>query len=339
MCYQNLIGIQDCGETTPPTSGLYTDGYGLTLNDLNQLKTADYADGYDLFTAMRHSAWELLSSDVNNKLAHWMKADTIIDNDKVGYIDHSGYTNAFGAGNFIGASLRLYNDNSFSTIFVSNITIAAETNETVTVYVLDLFKTTGANPEYKLIDSFTVTTNELTVIEKEYKTNRNDCYLAFVYESTINGQRTTVKKGVCGSCGGHKEIWMNGKIQSRGVKGIITAGVFTDLSGFGYSGGMQINYSVNCDRSAWVCSNSKKFAMAHLFKTMFLCAQFGIQNSVNERANTTVTINVDALRERLEYYGKTYTDQMNIILSNMTMPKDKDCFRCNENVRYASMIP
>jgi len=334
MCFETLIGIKECGEPEPK-SKLYVDDYGITISQLDQLYTSDYPTGLLLFKSKRKAAGELISSLVNNQLASWMKADTIIDNSKIGFIENnlSPYDPALGAGIYVGVSQRLYNRDSFVYIFNSNVFLSADVNVEVELKIVDL----NLN---KVIDTITINTNENTIIDKEYFSNRNDLYIGIMYESTFAAQRTILREGYCGSCNGkNAPVNHNQFVTIQGIKGSIAGEVFSDLQGYAYTGGLQINYAVNCDRKAWICSNSKLFALAHIFKTNALLMQFAQFESVNERANTQVTINAEAAKLREDFYTDQFNKQMTTVLSNMRMPKDSYCFRCNENLKYSSMIP
>lgn len=335
MCFETLIGIRNSCEESVPKSGLYVDDYGVTLNELDQIITADYSTGYDLFASKRQAAGELISSEVQARLAQWLVGDTIIDGSKIGYLQQgiSGYNNALGAGNYVGATMRLRAEESFANIYLSDVFIATETNVATTLYVVDLYTN-------KVIDSFQVNTNELTRLELTLYSNRNDLWVALLYESTENYQPTLVKRGYCGNCNGRNaEVYSCRLVMTQGFQGTIFSGMLTSGQGFGYTGGLQVNFTVNCDRRAWICSNAQMFALAHVFRTNAEIMQFAMYESINIRANTTVTINAESVQKRYEYYMSQYEKQMNIVLQNMAIPNDTNCFRCRMNQRWSSIIP
>ena len=335
MCFNRLIGIKYNCENETPTSGLYVDDFGISLNELDQLITASYSSGFDLFKAKRAAAGEILSSEIQAKTAHWMVADKVIDTGKIGFLPaySSGYVPALGAGKFVGATMKLDAKGSFVNVFISNILISAKVNVELPLYVVDLYTN-------NVLETYQVNTNELTQIDLTLYSNRNDLWVAVLYEATEDFIPTLVKEGYCGSCGGgNAEVYTCRNILTQGYKGEIFSGQMTSGEPYANTGGLQINYAVNCDYSAWVCSNSKQFALAHIFKTNAEIMQFALFESVNIRANTTVTINTEVLEQRYNYFQAQYEKQMNLVLQNMAMPSDANCFRCRQNVRWSTMLP
>ena len=336
MCFDKLIGIKNACNAEVPTSGLYVDDYGVTITLLDQVITEDYDTGYDLFVAKRNAAAELMAAEFQNHIGSWLKADTIIDNTKVGFTQPGTtpvYQSALGAGKYTGATLRTYTSGSFVNIYLSDVLIKAETDEEITVHIVDL--TTN-----KVIESFHANTNEHLYINKTYRSNRNDLYIGIVYESTINGLRTIVKEGYCQSCNDYQEVYCNRVTLTRSVTlNIGEDETVSNVKGAAYTGGLQVNFSVNCDRRAWLCSISNLLAIPLIFKTSAEIMNFIRHEATNSRGNTTVTINIESIEKRYEFYMAEYEKALNLVLKNMAMPKDANCFRCEEKVKWSFMLP
>lgn len=339
-CFETLISIKGCGDDKPPTSGLYVDDFGMNAMLCDQLITQQYSAGQDLFKAKRKAAGEMLSSEIQARLAHWMKADKVIDNGRSGYFtfnENATYTPALGVGKYAGIALRTEARKSFVNLHIADFTISTENDIVIPfVYFIDLF--TG-KIIHKLED---VNSNEQINLQKTFLANRNDLYIGIVYESTDNARRTVIKEGYCNDCGGRfPEVYCCRQVLSQAISGEIDlpGEKFINKKAQGFTYGMQVNYALNCDYSAWVCSNANIFALAHVFKTNAEIAAFGLFESINVRANTAVTINAEKLQELHSYFLQQYTNQMNLVLQNMAMPQDQSCFRCNQNMRWGSMIP
>lgn len=332
MCFDTLIGIRNSCEDYVPKSGLYIDDYAdISLTLCDQLITEDFATGYDLFKKKRDAAGELMQADIIASLQSYFKADTIIAGSKMGFV-REGPVQPIETGYYLGAAFR-QEGGSFTSLFISNIIASADVDQAIDIKVVDLLTN-------KVIDTISGNTNELINVSKEYSSNRNQLYLAFVTDSTFQAQPTVLKDGYCDSCRGRNpEIMQDRLTYTQGIKAVISGDTLTSRDSSGFTGGLQINYAVNCDRKAWICSNSRMFAMAHIFKTASEIINYGMLVSVNERANTSVTINAEVLKQRFDYYNSQYQNQLSTILNNMKMPTDSNCFQCKQNVKWSSIIP
>ena len=85
MCFEKLIGLKGCSGQEP-TTGLYIDDLGINTTLLGQLITDQYVSGVELFEGKRAFAWRKLSSDILTRLQATMKADTIIENKRIGQV-------------------------------------------------------------------------------------------------------------------------------------------------------------------------------------------------------------------------------------------------------------
>jgi len=199
MCFDKLLGLHECS-LPEPTTGLYIDSLGINTTLLGQLITDQYNNGVELFEDKRSFAWRKLSGDVLNRLNPVMKADTVIENKRVGQVltDYSNIQTALGAGRYGGIRLTINPNNlSYLQLYVSDILLAIDSpNTNVPVLVFDM-------TTLKLVYSFTYGTGGVEqFIGKEFAAGRRKLDLAIVYEMDVNAPKFIPKKGSCYDCGG-----------------------------------------------------------------------------------------------------------------------------------------
>lgn len=336
MCYEKLLGLSGCAKTYNPVNGVFIDKVtGITEQELSQLITSDYNQGYELFDDKLKQAWSLLCSDVIGMLRPSLTADTVIEGQRVGYpigVDPIAQS-ALGTGNNVGIRLKLYNPTSFLSFYISSINIWAQTNQTVTLRVIDL-------STRRQIDSFEVETNSETFIGKTYNSNRKDFDVALVYDSTVDTYKTYVKKGYCTDCGGKYNFVAINRLTQTSAVNLTLDGSFnaTNIENIGFTYGMDLQYNITCNREAYMCSISNIFDYALAYYTSALIMEFAKHNSINSRVNTTVSVNVEELDARYNFYMEAYKTQLDQLVNNIVLPSDRDCFACKQNVKYVGFV-
>lgn len=336
MCYQQLLGIKNaCTPYTPINSVYLDDVTGVSLTELSQLYTEDYQSGEGLFEAKRKVAWELMGNDIYSMLGSKVKGETIIDNETIGFQSTRDPISqvALGAGNYVGARMSIVNQTSFVKFFISSINIWSQIDSIVTVRVIDM-------STRKQIDSFDVATNTNVYIGKSYSSNRKGVDIAFVYESINDTYQTVVKAGYCGGC---SSTFNNARCNrlTEAVAVDLTLDVdysATSVKNIGYTYGVSIDYSVMCDRDAWLCSIGNALQYALAYGTSAQLMEFAIHNSINSRVNTTVSVNIEECNSRYQFYMEAYKSQLETVLNNMRLPKDSECFYCPQNVKYIQFV-
>jgi hypothetical protein len=345
MCFDKLLGLHECS-LPEPTTGLYIDSLGINTTLLGQLITDQYNNGVELFEDKRAFAWRKLSGDVLNRLNPVMKADTVIENKRVGQVltDYSNIQTALGAGRYGGIRLTINPNNlSFLKLYISDILIGLNsTNTNIPVYVFDMTTLTVAY-------SFTYGTGGIEqFIGKEFAAGRRKLDLAIVYEMTQNTPKFIPKKGSCYDCGGKvREAHICPFVDAIGIELTTDGTNVLSSANQKYTSGMSLNYNVNCDRSAWLCSIGGLMAMPLAYATAVEIYNYALTVSPNQRVNTTVSLNkgfikpdaMEGIVAARDIAAEQYNLELKAMLENMRLPDDNHCFDCRKNIKYVTALP
>jgi hypothetical protein len=348
MCFDKLLGLHECS-LPEPTTGLYIDSLGINTTLLGQLITDQYNNGVELFEDKRSFAWRKLSGDVLSRLNPVMKADTVIENKRVGQVltDYSNIQTALGAGRYGGIRLTINPNNlSYLQLYVSDILLAIDSaNTNVPVLVFDM-------TTLKLVYSFTYGTGGVEqFIGKEFAAGRRKLDLAIVYEMDVNAPKFIPKKGSCYDCGGKvREAHICPFVDAIGIELTTDGTNVLSSANQKYTSGMSLNYNVNCDRSAWLCSIGGLMAMPLAYATAVEIYNYALTVSPNQRVNTAVSLNkgnkvfatapaFEGIVAARDIAAEQYNLELKAMLENMRLPDDNHCFDCRKNIKYVTALP
>jgi hypothetical protein len=348
MCFEKLLGLKGC-QLSEPTTGLYIDDLGINTTLLGQLITDQYNTGVELFEGKRAFAWRKLSSDILSRLQATMKADTIIENKRIGQVltNASNIDLALGAGRYAGIRVKIDpNNTSFLNFYLSQLQIDIYTMATpVEILVFDM-------ATLKLIDTFDYQSEAVEeFIGRTFKAKRRKLDLAFVYESLYDTTKMITKKGACTDCGGRlKEAHICPFVDAIGIE--LTTDGFNVTSSVSkkYTQGMSFVYNVNCDRESWLCSIGGLMAMPLAYATAVEIFNYALTISPNQRVNTAVSVNkgnkvfatadaTEGIVAARDIAATRYNEELSAMLTNMRLPDDRHCFDCNKNYKYVTALP
>jgi len=332
-CFQDVISLIGCANQNP-SSGLFIDDTGITIDELNQLSGKEFFNGEGLFYSKYGLAINEISNKIHTRVSSSYKTNTVLSGRRIGVLDPLLKV-IVGTNKFRGIEIGLCNTDSFLDIFISTVDFTLSHTGDVTAYVYDSI-------EGKLLDTLTFTTvagETLTVpINKTYTSKRKQLKIAILIDASLyEAYKITVGTG-CITCG--SGLYDNGIVQASGV-------AFDDADSVNHFGrertgntyGMSLNYSVNCNHKEWLCTINNVLAMAILWKTAANIMEYGIHSSVNQRSNTTVTINSDTLKDRMVMYGLRSDEAIDDILKYIKLPKDSRCFECSQPIKHAIVLP
>lgn len=335
-CFDNLIALKGgCSETTLATAGVYLNDIGITREFIEKILSSDYAGVDDFVSSQVGLAVKKLTKDVYLKFSPKFNVKSIVEGQRLGYYPEFQTTSAAIAGTSKGIQTKIYNDTTFLNIFVSSISLYVNFSGTVNVTVYDLMDGT-------LLDTIPVTAVSgqiVTVtVNKTYTSNAREINLAFLYNAaTVSGIQTPIIQGYCSGCyRGH------GYRQNRYVWGnpisMLTASdkLQSNINFTSDTGGLSINYSLQCNHENWLCTNANFMALPLLYKTGYLMMDQAILYT--EQMNSR-TFDLAKLRERKEMYDFEYGREMDAILKNLRIPSGDVCFVCNRVAMTATVLP
>lgn len=334
-CLENVVSIRGACTETASNSGLYLDDVDVTLREIENYVTGDYTNAEKLALDKIKFASKKVAAEINTYMQPRYTSNSIIDGQRIGYNLYNKETVAASA-KMRGIEIELCKNDSYLQVHISTLDLFVNFSGAVNVFVYDMV-------QGLLLDTIAVTAVAgqvvTTNVNKTYSARRKGMDLAIIYDVTaIDQYKTEVSVGGCSSCGTGNIRSINSYISTRGISvGVGDAKINSNLTGDGYTGGLSIVYSVNCDRESWLCSIQNVIAMPILYAAAVDLMRFAIDYS--DQFNTTTRIDFERLKNRHDYYLTKYKETINNILPSMKLPNDSLCFECVDRVRSRVTLP
>jgi hypothetical protein len=337
-CFENIIGIKGvCGELETPSSGLWIDD--LPFIDL---KVADAvlgkqdASGVEFIQTKLNYAYNVVKNEAASILAPMMKTKTILENSILG-----AYTPTLlplnQAAKYRGIKVRI-SDYPYLSFNLSGIAMySSNFTGQLPIKVFDL--TTGAQ-----IDTFNiaVTAGQINYIpiNKKYLTNRQRFEIAIVYDATLIDTFKTspsIPAAGCFSCNRGNDGYNGRYMIYDGIESNVSGTLmYSQLEYTGFTGGLSVQYTVECSMDGWLCSMKDRLAFAMLHKFGIIMCEEVIAGS--KRMNSITTIDVSKAEYLHGIFTERYHTALKDALGRVTPPND-NCFYCNKSVRTITRIP
>lgn len=331
-CFDNYIGIEYC-ESDAPTSGKYLKDGGISLHELNMIAGTDYADGIQFGNEKINHAIALIENDLYAQFASKYKAKTIISNGRAGHVlDDMVVTS--GTAQLRGVHLKFTQKSDFIRLYLKDIEFFGDFTGEIDFYVYDV-------KQNKLLDTFTMdaVADEVTSVDVNtyYKSGQKDLSIAILYDATgVNSYKTTIGLKGCAKCEINRFTNCDAFISAKGVYKSGTSVLENGLNGLGHTGGVSLNYSVECDHNAWICLFKQVLALPVIYKASSEIMTYAMYQS--ERTNFQ-TMDKEQMKERRDFYELQYREQMDAIIKNIDVPNDSNCFICTSKVRTRQLMP
>lgn len=335
-CFDNLIALKGgCSETTLQSGGVYLNDIGINREFIERIITPDYAGVDDFVQRKIALATETLTTDVLLRFSPKFNSKSIVDGQRIGYYQDNMSSSAAIAATSKGIQTKLYNDTTFIKMYVSSISLFVNFSGAVSVSVWDLISNT-------LLDTISITAVAGKIVtqtvNKVYESDSREMNLIFIYNaSTIAGFQTPLLNGYCGGCNptqgyrGNKYVWTNGvKIANAGSK------IQSNINYTNDTGGLSINYSLQCNHLNWLCTNANFMTLGLLYKTGDLIMEHALRYT--EQMNSR-TLDPEKLEKRKEMYDFEYGKQIQAVLGNLRIPRGDVCFVCNNTMISRTQLP
>jgi hypothetical protein len=337
-CFENIIGLRGACDETPPTSGLYINDVGVSMNELNEIVNDDYIDGIDLFNKKLSFAIFEVTQKLHTMLSPKYKMRSVIENMRAGYYNNDLKTSAAIPNTYKGIQFELTNTDSYLDFQLVELSLTLASNVgNIPIDVIDLM--TGST-----IATFTVATTAnipTTVFPNiKIKSTRKRMNIFIGYNSTglTSIQSTLNIDGNCSSCTGKYYIQNQFVRTTPGTIGVASQKINANIAPVSDTGGLSIVYSIACNHSDWLCSINNVIAMPILWKTAALLMEHAMTIAPNDGL-TPRTINRDLLDARLKMYNDKFIESYESVIQNIVLPSDEKCFACNNMIRTTYMIP
>lgn len=337
ICFNNIIGLRNSCDSIESTSNLFINDIGISLNELNEFVSEDFASGEELFKTQKNLAVNYVTQNIHTYFSNKYKAFTLIDNRRVGYYQDNLQI-ILGDSEYKGMMVDLDNKGSYISFYLNEISLFTDYTGTIPVKVFDLIQ--GIVIDTINVD---VVANQITTAfpNKTYYSNKNRLNLFIGYDTTgisYNTSNSTQSAG-CISCNTKPNYNNEFVTISCGRIGIADSKIRTNVDSTNDCAGMSIVYSLNCNHENWLCNVSNLIALPILFKTAAFIIEYGLYITPNEMLTNRSTLNRDLLKERLTMYEQKFNDSMTNVLSNIELPQDERCFICKQQSRTTIMLP
>lgn len=314
-------------------SGLLLDQL-IPYTEAEQYVTADYGTAGELIEEKIDFAIDHIVNEMVTQFSSSYIPKTILENKRAGFISETQTLKA-AAAQFRGIELRVCNQQSYLSLYVSSIDTYLNFTGAVSILVIDTM--TG-----QTLDTIAVTSvaGEVvtTYVDKTYNAEKRKRRIAFVYDcTTIPNYLTNLIGSGCVSCN-KGQYNLNGFITGRTIKyDTGDTPILANISSHSDTAGLSINFSLVCDNESWLCAHRKQLALPILYRTASLIMEFAYFNS--DRFNTKASINRGDIKDRMSMYHTDYESQMKIILQNIQTPMDGICFTCKPRSKSITTLP
>lgn len=333
-CFDSIIGIKSQCTTSTGSSTFFIEDIGITADYAGQYINSEYSSGIEFIEDKIRLSTDLVKKTIQNHFAEHIISKSVIDSQLLGHYQDSLQLKSGVAATYGGISLELTNYKSYFNVFVNAISIQISTTQTVPVFVYDLISGT-------LLDTINIDAVANTIvsktINKTYSSPKRKLDLIFVYDTEgISSNTTTLSYTGCASCLGY--IYTNGYISASPITiGESDAKIRSSLVGGTHTFGLSVNYSIQCSVENWLCELANLMAMPILYKTGMEVMTYALYYS--NRQNSGINIHAERNQKALDFFTTAYNDALEATIKKINVPKGDICFKCNEFMRSAIILP
>ncbi len=329
-CLYELIGVKKACTDIEPITGLYiNDLPGMSLKLADAAANSEKVNGIKLIQDRIEFAEKYLSNDIRNFMQDRFVINSILEQTTVGIYKEDN--NVIASSNKLRGIKIIVREYPYLNINISRIGLRLSTTVDTNVLIYDLYKNEllYTLPISAVADQITyINVNKKIPTNKQRRSlficidaNVSDQYDASLYNSSTG----------CMSCNQSQYL-------SYPTSGTLDAALSKTESNFVSSnstGGLTIDYTIECDLDNYICSLGTTLAWPLLYKTGHLIMQ---ELEHSDQLNTIVMIDSGKNKELADYYDAEYIKSLNQITQNIKTPKDI-CFQCAPKIRKVVQIP
>lgn len=333
-CFDSLIGIKSKCTTSTGSSDFFIEDIGITADYCGQYINSEYSSGIEFIESKIALATQLVRKTIQNNFSEHIISKSVIDSQLLGHYQDSLQLKSGIASTLGGISLTLTNYQSYFNVFVNTISIQISTTQTIPVFVYDLISGT-------LLDTINIdaVANTITtkVVNKTYSSPKRKLDLIFVYDTEgIYSNTTSLRYDGCAKCSGY--TYSNSYINSTPIYMTESdAKIRSSLTTTSHTFGLSVNYSVQCSVENWLCEMANLMALPILYKTGMEIMQYALYYS--NRQNTGVNVHAERNQNALNFFTEKYNESLEMTIKKINIPKGDICFKCNEYVKSAVILP
>lgn len=328
-CFENIIGLK---EQCTATSGLYINSLGINEKMLNDIITSEHTGALDFLNDMTAFATEQVKASVYAKMMPYFKSKSVLYDGHVGQIENNKVLVSGVNSKYRGVYLNLNTINGYFALHVAKGYLFTNYTGTIDIYIIDLIQ----GRVLDIVNANVVAGENVEfIINKSYLNRKRPLKLFIGYDTTgIDSYKVTTDAG-CSGCNkpSISSSYITSIPKQLNVSGTWT---FSALENSNDLAGLQLDYSLQCDRESWMCTFSNLLATPILYKTAYQIMDYAITNRT--RVNYT-KIDINWMKDRKAEFDFEYNRHLQSVLQNIQVPNDSYCFICNDVVRHNTLLP
>ena len=332
-CLRSTVGISPECDTERSAAIRY-------LNDLEHISIeladsaigSEHASGIELLQRKINMAADLMANDIRAWLHPRSNMHSAVSNGRAGIIRGERQLAPYSATQQAG--IKIYSNYSqYFELYIHTLTVWIDATETVTVNLYDMG--TGQTLDTFTVDAVADVPTTINV-NQGYFSNRNELQLALVAATTGTPYKMDVYGGRFVSCRACEFPYQSEFIHFNGAE--VTIGdtpIRSNVTSRSDSGGLAIDFSLQCSIDKFVCNMRNLLATALMYKAGELVMR-EFRNST--RLNAFMRLYDQEQEGLLEYYGNQYKHHLTTVLDTTYLPADH-CFACSPVTKYVTTIP
>lgn len=325
-CFDNIVGIKRTCDDKTPISGLYINDIGINVNDADAAIRDEYASGLRMIKDKIAFSTNLIINHLRAGASKLLVKSNIASGNIGMYTENSVIPAV--AGKKKGIQYRL-KDYPYFAFRLNTVSFFAHETKIIEVYVSDLI--TGQLLD--TIDMSVISGQVVTVaVNKKYLSGNKPISLFIWTDSDITHNQANLSKGHCSGC---TTTFTNEYAYLAYSETESDTILEANLSGGSSTGGISINYSLECDLEPYLCSMAGTLGMPILYKSGVEIMDYIIHS---KRKNNSINVYKEDHQALRDQFEMEYMASMKGIFDNMQTPKDV-CFSCNSNIRFVSIAP
>lgn len=329
-CFENIIALK---EQCTIKTGLYINSLGINESMLNDIITSEHSSANEFLKEMTDFAVKQVKSSMYSAILPYLKSNSILEEGHVGDVKDNKVTVNGTNGAYKGVYLNLTTINGYFGLNIAKGALFTNHTGSVSLDIIDITK--GI-----ILDSINVNLvageNVEFSIKKTYFNNKRNLKIFVGYDSTNIQSYKTTTSGDCAGCKGSSRVGSNYISSTSKQLPVSSSLTISSLSSSSDTGGLQLDYSIQCDQESWMYTYTNLLATPILYKTAYQIMEYALTNRT--RVNYT-KIDTDWMKDRKEEFDFEFNRHLKSVLSNIQIPNDRYCFICNNSVKHATMLP
>ena len=328
-CLNNLVEYWD-GCSTKTAGQTYIDELAGFENELlADLTTGAHTTELAIFNNAKNRASRRLTNDIYSNLDGRTSVNSIVDNARAGY--YGELRNGLNSTAYQKKGIGIfYNGNAGLKLNINNISLAARNTGTILVEIRDAHNPSLVLQSYS-VSAIADTVVNLPVNYSVISTNARWGVFVCVDAAITTLESKISKLTKCSSCPDAEPICLDGYTMASGAVWRSSG----KLQNRNDTGGLSVDYAIECDLSQYICRSAKRFTEAMLFATGVELMTEAIHS---RRLNTTTLLDRNRLEQNRSELANLYSVALKSVVENWQMPNDA-CFCKQPLVTSKNLIP